>query len=204
MEACLRGLLPKLLVDRATFGIYPFMGKPDLFEKLPKRLRGYATWLPPDWRIVIVVDRDQDDCAQLKSRIDEAIAGAGLMSKTSANAGQSWSVVSRFAIEELEAWYFGDWAAVRQSYPRVNPNVPQQAKYRNPDAIAGGTWEALERVLQAAGYFKSGLRKIELARTLGVAMNAADNRSPSFAHFRDALLEAIGTPATITEQPLLR
>jgi hypothetical protein len=39
-------------------------------------------------------------------------------------------------------------------YPRVSKSTPERAKYRDPDAIAGGTWEAFERILQNAGYFK--------------------------------------------------
>ncbi|MGH7753687.1 MAG: DUF4276 family protein, partial [Gemmatimonadales bacterium] len=61
--------------------------------------------------------------------------------------------------------------------------------FRDPDGIAGGTWEALERVLQRAGYFKAGLRKIEAARTISNNMDPDRNRSASFTAFRDALRE---------------
>lgn len=57
----------------------------------------------------------------------------------------------------------------------------------NPDAIKGGTWEALERVLQSKGYFKTGLRKMELARVVAPQMDPARNQSTSFACLRDAL-----------------
>jgi hypothetical protein len=57
------------------------------------------------------------------------------------------------AIEELEAWFFGDMDAVRALYPRVPETLEQRAGFRDPDAIRGGTWEALERILQRAGYF---------------------------------------------------
>jgi len=97
------------------------------------------------------------------------------------------------AIEELEAWYFGDWEAVRAAYPRVPQSVPNQQRYRQPDAIAGGTWEAFERLLQRHGYFKGGLPKIEVARTLGSHLDPTRCRSPSFVCFRDAILEAVQT-----------
>jgi len=48
-----------------------------------------------------------------------------------------WQVVNRIAIEELEAWYFGNWPAVVATYPNVPENIPGKAPYRNPDAIAG-------------------------------------------------------------------
>ena len=35
----------------------------------------------------------------------------------------AWQVVNRIAIEELQAWHFGDWEAARQAnpYPRAQP-----------------------------------------------------------------------------------
>ncbi len=62
MEAFLRALLPRLLAASRTFEVHAFQGKADLLGKLQARLRGYAQWLPDDWRIVVVVDRDDDDC----------------------------------------------------------------------------------------------------------------------------------------------
>ena len=45
---------------------------------LPDRLRGYSRWLPNDARIVILVDRDDDDCLRLKRVMGQAAAEAGL------------------------------------------------------------------------------------------------------------------------------
>ena len=72
---------------------------------------------------------------------------AWLLSRSRAG-GRPWQVVNRVAVEELEAWYFGDWEAVRAAYPRVSANTPQRQGLRDPDGIAGGTWEAFERVMQ--------------------------------------------------------
>lgn len=190
MEAFLRELLPRLLGEEATFEVYPYQCKDDLLSKLPARLQGYASWLPENWRVVVVVDRDDDDCELLKQKMDQAAADARLSTRK-ANAAQSWQVVNRIAIEELEAWYFGDWGAVRETYPRVPETIPQKAPYRDPDAVQGGTWEAFERELQRAGYFKTGLRKTEVARALGKRMAPARNRSHSFAVFCDAVFEAV-------------
>lgn len=190
MEAFLRALLPRLLPQGRTFEVHAFQGKGDLMDKLEARLRGYAAWLPADWRIVVVVDRDDDDCLDLKQRLEAATQQAGLHSRSRAGK-PSWQLVNRIAVEELEAWYFGDWPAVRAAYPRLPATVPNQQGYRDPDAIAGGTWEAFERILQRRGYFKGGLRKIEAARILGGIIEAQCNRSTSFCRLRDAVLEAI-------------
>ncbi|MGB8499350.1 MAG: DUF4276 family protein [Pantoea agglomerans] len=190
MEAFLRQMLSRLLGESATFNVYPYQGKDDLLSKLQSRLQGYSSWLPENWRVVVVVDRDDADCEVLKNKMEQAASNAGLRSRN-VGAAETWQVVNRIAIEELEAWYFGDWDAVRKVYPKVPATIPQKEPYRNPDNIQGGTWEAFERVLQRVGYFKTGLRKMEVARDLGKYMDPAHNCSRSFAVFRDAVLEAV-------------
>ena len=187
MEAALRLLLPKM-VGSLSFEVYPYQCKNELLARLPDRLRGYAAWIPDTWRIVVVVDRDDDDCDELKTRLETMATDAGFVTRSKAGS-QPYVVVNRLAIEELEAWYFGDWEAVRASYPRVPATIPSQARYRVPDAVAGGTWEAFQRVLQKANYFKMGLAKIEAAKTIAAKMDPARNGSRSFQVLRDALAE---------------
>lgn len=186
MEVALSRLLPRLLGD-LSFAIYSYQCKDDLLSKLPARLRGYETWLPGDWRIVVVVDRDNDDCHELKRSLDDEAERAGLRTReTGGFAG--CQVLNRLAIEELEAWYFGDWQAVRAAYPKVRPNVASRPRYRDPDAIRGGTWEAFERIMQRAGYFRNGLRKIEAARKISEHWDPRRNTSRSFRALCDAML----------------
>jgi hypothetical protein len=190
MEAFLRALLPRLLPQGRSFEVHTFQGKSDLLGKLEARLRGYAAWLPEDWRVVVVVDRDDDDCQTLKHRLDQIAQGAGLRTRNFAG-GLPWQLVNRIAIEELEAWYFGDWEAVRSAYPRVAAGIPKRQGFRDPDAIAGGTWEAFERLMQRHGYFRGGVAKIEAARAIGACIDPARNRSASFAAFWRVLAEAV-------------
>ena len=187
MEAFLRALLPRVLPPCRTFQVHAFQGKPDLLGKLQDRLRAYADWLPRDWRIVVVVDRDNDDCLVLKAQLEGAAAAAGLRTRA---GRRPWQLVNRIAIEELEAWYFGDWQAVCSAYPNVSTTVPNQAGYRTPDAIRGGAWEAFERILQRHGYFRTGLRKVEAARAVGVHIDPGRSRSHSFVKFHEAIVEA--------------
>lgn len=190
MEAALELLLPKLLRG-IEFQFIRFQCKDDLLKKAPERLRGYASWLPDTWRILVLVDRDDDDCAALKARLERMAAEAGLQTKTAAGNGQRFQVVNRIAIEELEAWFFGDWLAVQAAYPRVPATVPQKSGFRDPDAIAGGTWEALERILEKAGYFSTGLRKLECARAVAAHMEPGRNSSNSFQEFCGAVAAAL-------------
>lgn len=131
-----------------------------------------------DTRIVVLIDEDRQDCAQLKARLDEAAAKAGLITKSVAGPGEPFGVLNRLAVEELEAWFFGDCAALRAAYPGVPTNLEYRAPYRHPDRIAGGTWERLERVLQDAGYHRGGLQKVGAATAVAVHMDPARNTSP--------------------------
>lgn len=196
MEAALRVLLPKLMGD-LSFEIYPHLCKEELLLRLPQRLRGYSRrrqsdlWFRDHCQIVVIVDRDDDDCDKLKRRLEETAEAAGLTTRSVAK-GKPYVLVNRLAIEELEAWYFGDWEAVRAAYPGVAATVPSKARYRYPDAISGGTWEAFEWVLQKAGYFNGGLRKVEAARAVAAHMVPARNTSASFGALRDVLVEMSG------------
>ena len=189
MEAFLRVLLPRLLPQDRSFEVHAFQGKTDLLSKLEGRLRGYAAWIPDDWRILVVVDRDDEDCRQLKRRMESAAHRVRLRSRSVAKDGR-WQLVNRIAVEELEAWYFGDWAAVTAAYSRVSSTVPRRAGFRDPDSIAGGTWEAFERVMQRHGYFGGGLPKIEAARTIGAHVDPDRSTSSSFRALRAVIAEA--------------
>jgi hypothetical protein len=189
-ETALGILIPRILAG-VTFTIHPFKGKQDLLRKLPKRLKGYRSWLPSDWGIVVLIDEDRQECKELKERLEEAARDAGFLTRTSARQG-AFQVLNRIAVEELEAWYFGDIQAVLQAYPRMPTTLHLKARYRDPDAIGGGTWQTLERVLQKAGYYKGGLAKIQAARDIARFMEPDRNASRSFAVFRDGLKSFLG------------
>ncbi|MCC6522370.1 MAG: DUF4276 family protein [Polyangiaceae bacterium] len=187
-KAALELLLPRIL-GATTFNLHAHQGKPDLLGKLEARLTGYSGWVPESWRVLVLVDCDADTCSALKARLEAAASAAGLFTRSRRGRAGRFAVVTRIAIEELEAWYFGDWEAVRAAYPRVARTLPAKEGFRDPDSIAGGTCEALERVLQRAGYFRTGLRKLEVARAIAAHMVPDRNTSRSFQVFRAALAE---------------
>jgi hypothetical protein len=191
MEAALVNLLPSIFSDAATFSIHPHQGKSDLLAQLPLRLRGYRRWLPDDWRIVVLMDTDGRDCRQVKADLEQLAQEAGFATKSAVPPDQPFQVVNRLAVEELEAWLLGDVEALRTAYPRVSPTLANKARYRDPDAIGGGTWEALERLLQRKGYHKEGLPKIRVARDVSEHMEPARNRSRSFQVFCSGLLALV-------------
>lgn len=167
MEAALEELMPRIVPDH-TFNVHVHQGKTDLLAKVEQRLRAYARMSWPDLRVVVVVDRDSDDCHVLKRRLLDACEAS------------KCDALCRIACEELEAWFFGDTAAMRAAFPRVPRNLDGQAKFRDPDAIKGGTWEALERILNRAGYYVTGMPKVEVAQRIAAHMDPTANRSRSF------------------------
>lgn len=178
-------LLPQLLPAGSTSSVIRFQGKPDLLSKLPKRLRGYANIGSSSLRIVVLVDRDDDDCVELKRRLERICKDQGLPSKTT--SPNRFFVANCLAIEELEAWFFGDVPAIVAAYPGVPPTLGAKAAFRDPDRIAGGTAEALERVLKEAGHHQSGLRKSAAAMEIAAHMDVGSNRSRSFQHFAETV-----------------
>ena len=193
-EAALLHIVPKILGASASFEIHPYQCKDDLLSKLPQVMRGYAKWLPDDWSIVVLVDEDRSDCDALKGRMEEAADAARLVTRTkagSSNCHARFQVLNRIAIEELEAWFFGDVHAINQAYPRVPKTLGCRSRYKDPDSIKGGTWESLERELKKSGYFSGGLRKIEAAKTISAFIEPERNNSKSFQVFREGLREMI-------------
>lgn len=185
-EKVLEVLVPRIVGTEVSHRIHAFNGKPDLLRKLPQRLAGYARFLPDDHRIVVLVDRDQQECEQLKAHLESIAHSCGLRTKTSHGAPRC-HVLNRVAVEELEAWFFGDVDALRAEFPKLSPYLAAQSKYRDPDAIRGGTFEALERLLRQKGYYREGVPKIQLARRVSRHMDPALNRSRSFVVFCEGL-----------------
>jgi Domain of unknown function (DUF4276) len=191
-EIVLTEIVPKIVGENITLRFHDFRGKQNLIQKLPIRLKGYQNLLQsnPDWRIVVLVDRDKQDCHILKEQLEKIAHDAGL---TTHSNSENFQVLNRIAIEELEAWFFGDVEAIRSAYPKVSENLNENRNYRNPDEVKGGTCEALERVLAAKGYYGKGyMPKTEVARNISKYLNVEQNSSESFQVFRNGIKCLIG------------
>jgi hypothetical protein len=62
----LKKFLPLCLAPDTEYQVRNFSGKSDLLKKLPDRLKGYKAWIPDDYLIVVLIDRDDQDCIGLK------------------------------------------------------------------------------------------------------------------------------------------
>ena len=181
-EEALRHLLPKIINGRARLKLINMRNKSRLLQELPSRLRGYTMRIHAgeDLRIMVLVDRDDDDCRNLKATLERVTREAGLSTKSSSQENGKFHVVNRLAIEELEAWFIGDIDALKQAFSSLR-GVNFPASFQNPDN--GGTWERLHRFLRTNGIYRSSYPKIEAARKISLYMQFAHNRSKSFQHF---------------------
>ncbi len=185
-EVALKIILPKILSDDVDFTFHVSQGKHDLLKNLPILLTGFSGPISDNRRIMVLIDEDRDDCFQLKEQLEGIARAAGLVTKSSASQEGDFQVVNRLAIEELEAWFFGDIIALRNAYPGVSRNV----QYQDPDAIENGTSEALWRVLRR--YYPKRLPKTKVARNIAQHMEPCRNRSRSFQVFVEGLKACVG------------
>ncbi|MBS0364051.1 MAG: hypothetical protein JSR98_21975 [Proteobacteria bacterium] len=196
--ALLEFLLPKIFgefSDPHTWRIHAYRGigripknlsgqadpsKRILLDQLPRILRGYGK--SPGIDVVIVVaDTDTRSCADFLSEL-QTVADA---------CNPKPNVLFRLAIEEIEAWYFGDRAAVISAYPKAK--IDALNRYAQ-DSVCG-TWEMLADALypggsdaiRRAGWPLPGQVKHEWAEKIGPQMDPARNISPSFVKFREGL-----------------
>lgn len=191
-------LLPKILGARTiqvTWRVHAYKGigripkglKPSsdaskriLLDQLPKLLSGYGR-TPGIDAVAVVLDSDRQDCTALLEEL-KLIA---------ARCNPSPRVLFRLAMEEMEAWYFGDRNAILLAYPRAKESVLD--RYQQ-DRICG-TWEMLadavypggSTAVSKVGWPLSGQLKHEWADRIGPNMNLESNDSPSFQKLRDGL-----------------
>jgi hypothetical protein len=162
-----------------------------LLDQLPRLLRGYGKSLAgQDAAVVVVVDKDRNDCRELKADL--------LAVKDACNPAPT--TLFRIAIEEIEAWLLGDRAAIARAYKKAKTNVLN----RYVQDSTCGTWELLAdaihpggaKALQKAGWPAPGIAKCDWARKVGPEMDVDANVSKSFQVFRDGLRRLTGvTPA---------
>lgn len=164
MKVLLDGILPRLLPEGVGFQTIPHAGKRDLELSLPRKLRA---WNEPDVAFVVVHDQDSNDCLELKRELQGICAMSGRQA------------LVRIACRELEAWYWGDLAAVSEAYGVDLKYLTAKSKYRNPDSIDHPKKE-LKRYLPQMG-------QIEGARRIAPHMNLEGNTSRSFQVFVQGL-----------------
>jgi len=182
-ETALRHLLPKMSPGQVKINIINMHSKDNLLKKLPARLQAYQDRIDKGerLRIVVLVDRDNEDCIRLKAKLETMAHAAKLSTKTSPDAEGGFVVLNRIVVEELEAWFLGDPDALRKAFPSLRKLNFNAKPFQNPDN--GGTWETLHRILRKNGIYRSCYPKIDAARRISQHMEISANRSKSFQAF---------------------
>lgn len=207
-EKLLEAVLPKLLGERDkphTWRVHSYKGvgripknlnadadptKRILLEQLPRLLRGYGK-TPGIDAVVVVLDSDRHHCVDFLAELKALAAGCNPVPNT----------MFRLAIEEMEAWYFGDQQALKTAYPRAKADVLD--RYAQ-DSICD-TWERLadavypsgSAAIKKAGWPLPGQLKYEWAEKIGPLLDPDNNVSPSFGKLRDGLRRLVAqTPSS--------
>jgi len=196
-------LVPKIIGCDHTFNVHSYKGigripknlgsnadarKRILLDQLPRLLRGYGQAFanyPADYSAAVILVCDLDDKC-LKSFRQELF---NILNTCNPRPETRFCI----AIEEGEAWFLGDIAAVKLAYPMAKDTV--LSTYAN-DSICG-TWERLadavynggSAALSAKGWQAVGAEKSQWSENISPHMNIEINASPSFIYFRDKLLE---------------
>lgn len=107
-----------------------------LLDRLPRLLRGYGN-TPEIDAVVVVLDTDRRDCRTVLAELQGVLEQCHPAPKT----------MFRLAIEEVEAWYFGDQSALLKAYPKADKKMLK--KYQQ-DSVCG-TWESLADAIHPGG-----------------------------------------------------
>jgi len=160
MKELLSILLPQILPSGIESLIIPHRGKGDLQKSIPRKLRA---WTFAEDRFIIVHDKDNRDCIQLKAELRSLCDGYGR------------EYLIRIVCCELESWYFGDLKAVSNAYGKDYTDLIARKKYREPDKLENAK-EVFRKLIVT-------YQPISGARKIGEYMDVDNNKSHSFNVF---------------------
>jgi hypothetical protein len=166
-------------------------GRPDprrrgLLDLLPATLRGYASSNAPDEAVLVLIDADANHCVTLKQKLV----------KLAKKVCPQLRVVFRIAVEETEAFYFGDLRALQAAFPDADMD---RARAFEPDSIPpNGTAEEFAEVVG-----EGTPRKVDWAEKMGgrLTTKPAESRSPSFRALHAGIVKLLQVPVPPRRQP---
>lgn len=175
------------MVKGSQYRIYPHAGRgrlPDdptvppsplnrtLLHQLPAKLRAFSR-KGPDTCVVVLLDQDDDDCRTL---LGDLLALQQTIQPYPPN------VLYRIAMEELEAWFLADAAAIQAAYPNADlSKIPVQP----PDEVDDPS-DRLAEVLNVP-LPCSGADKFEWAKRISPKIKLRQPASPSLKKFIDGI-----------------
>ena len=185
-KAFLDAWLERYLRGRATFKVQHYQGKKHLLGKLRSRLSGCCKWLSPSYRIIVIIDCDEEKCEDVKAEMEGKCSSVNV---TTRRSGDSWQVATCIAIKELEAWYLGNWSAVRSAYSAKSTENEILKKYPDSDAVDGKTKDIVHGELTK--HYPERFPSVEVAGAIGRHFDENKCRSPSFGHLRTVIDDVV-------------
>lgn len=172
------GCIPKNLNPKAD------PQKRQLLSQLPRLVQGYGkTWNSSNYNgvLIIVCDLDKRCLKKFRQELLDCV------NKCNSKPLTYFCI----AIEEMEAWFLGDFSAIQKAYPKTKLQVLQTYKQ---DSICD-TWEKLADAIFKGGYQKLsqqggnaiGTEKSNWAEKITPYIDVDKNVSPSFRYFTEKL-----------------
>ena len=197
-ERLLQALLPKFLGQQGslhTWRLHSYKGvgripkklekagdpaKRILLDQLQRLMRGYGRTPGVD-AVVVILDSDRRNCRDFLTELKSLII----------SCDPPPNAMFRLAVEEMEAWYFGDGVALLKAYPKAKQEILDRYVQ---DSVCD-TWELLadaiypggSLAIRKAGWPLPGQVKHEWAANIGPLLDPDRNSSPSFGELRDGL-----------------
>lgn len=194
MIIVLETIVDKVLGARISYQFIqrPHNGKHNLLKEIATDFKNYAEqWKDSqDFRVIVLVDRDRDDCKNLNNTILKIAVEQGLPCDPLHNP--IVPLLTVIVIQELESWFLGDMKAIQTLFPNVVENPYFQTTYTTTDQIENPKEELL-LVLQYYGHFLNyeRLSAKTMAKKLAPHMTPDSNRSASFQFFNRRLQDLI-------------
>jgi Domain of unknown function (DUF4276) len=169
-----RGNLPRDLLGQ------PDPRKRGLLDQLPAKLRGWSG-LDRSVCVLVVVDVDDDPCADLLEQLDRMLERLPRRPKR---------VMFRLAIEETESWFIADSVAVKAAFPRAD--VKKLARIRADSIVGAAEW--LARALGKDPDRMTGADKVSWACAIAPHLNLEEPPSSSLARLIRAVSRQLQRP----------
>jgi hypothetical protein len=158
-----------------------------LLNQLPRILQGYGR-TPGYDAVVVVADTDKRSCHEFLAELKAIADGCDPAPHT----------LFRLAIEEVEAWYLGDRAALLAAYPKAKLDVLDRYDQDRPC----GTWELLAnaiypgglKAITKTGWPLPGEIKHDWAAKIAPLLDPDRNVSPSFRKLINGLRRLAANP----------
>lgn len=171
----------KVLLERLLPRLFPGMdilcvaheGKSDLENSVPRKLK---SWQIPGDRFIVTRDADGTDCKALK---DALVALCQASNRPDA--------LVQIVCQELEAWYFGQPAALAAAFGDESlRSLGAKARYRNPNSIVQPSAQL--------SVLCPKFQKVGGARKMADCLSYPHNVSPSFRAFIEGVARISGLP----------